>query len=49
LHWIKGRKIAQLHREAARRAAHFSRDLDDNGITAMQLSERKFAIQIECN
>ena len=46
-HGVEGGEVTQFHREAAGRAAHFFGDVDDERVALVQLSERKFAVEIQ--
>lgn len=46
-HGVKGGEVAQLHREAAGRAAHFLCDVDDERVALVQFSEGEFAVEIQ--
>lgn len=47
LHRVKRGEIAKLHGETARRASHLRRDLNDQRIAFVKLSELQFAIDIQ--
>src|SRR6266850_6577002 len=49
LHRVQRCEVAKLHGQAARSSAHVMRNLHDERVAPVQLSERKLAIQVQCD